>query len=109
MDIVAQVPWRQSLAIASALLGLLLFWRGLLGRDGLARRRVNALARILGWRVTLVGLTLVGLGAALFWESRLFLILSLAIGFVEIQEATQVIKAWRLGDASKRMQGSRQP
>lgn len=101
MDVVALIPWRHSLAIVVALLGLLLFRRGLLGEYGLLRRRIGMMERLAGWRVTLVGLTLVGLGAGLFWESRLLLVLSLGIGFVEIQEATQIIKAWRLSEVSK--------
>ena len=101
MDSVTLIPWRQSLAIVVALLGLLVFWRGLLGEHGLLRRRIVMLERLAGWRLTLVGLTLVGLGAGLFWESRLLLVLSLGIGFVEIQEATQIIRAWRWSDMSK--------
>ena len=68
------------------------------GESGLVRRGVEMLERLEGWRLTLVGLTLTGLGAAWFWDLRWLLFLSLAIGFVEIQEASMVIRAWRAGE-----------
>jgi hypothetical protein len=102
MDIVTQIPWRLLTALIVALPGLLVFWHGLQGQQhGLLRRRIGMLERLVGWRLTLLGLTLIGLSAGLFWESRLLLVLSLGIGFVEIQEATHLIKAWRWGEMSK--------
>ena len=84
------------------LLGLALLWRGLAGERGgargLLRRQASALGRAEGWRMMLVGLTVTGLGLAWFWDLRWLLLLSLAIGFVEIQEASMVIRAWRAGE-----------
>lgn len=101
MDLVApsDLPGRQSLAAALGLLGLMLLWRGLgggrSGERGLLRRRAGALGRAEGWRLTVLGLALAGLGAASLWEARWLLFLALGIGFVEVLEASVVIAAWR--------------
>jgi hypothetical protein len=106
--ILFEAPWRQVLAAGIVLLGLAIFWRGLwggpYGARGLLRRRVDMLERLVGWRLLLVGLTLVGLGTAWYTETRWLLFLALGIGFVEIQEATQLIRAWRWSGT-----GSRRP
>ena len=97
-----EARWQQVLAGGVALLGLALVWRGLVGRPGgergLIRRRTTMLGRLHGWRLFLLGVTLTGVGAAWFWEAKWLLILSLGFGFVELQEATGVIRAWRWGD-----------
>jgi hypothetical protein len=101
MDVVmlSDAPWRQVLAAGVALLGLALVWRGLVGQPGgergLIRRQTTMLGRLHGWRLFLLGLTLTGVGAAWYWDARWLLILSLGFGFVELQEATGVINAWR--------------
>jgi hypothetical protein len=101
MNIFEIVPWWHGSAAVIALLGLVVFWRGLYGgpngERGLLRRRVAMLDRLEGWRMTLVGLTLTGVGAAWFWDLRWLLVLSLGIGFVELHEATHIIKAFRWG------------
>jgi hypothetical protein len=93
--------WWLHPGLAVALLGLAVVWRGLTGdrggERGLVRRTTTALGRAEGWRLTLVGLTLTGLGLAWLWELRWLLFLSLGIGFVEIQEASMVIRAWKAG------------
>lgn len=108
MDIIENIPWERESAVAIGIVGLLLFWRGLLGgpggERGLIRRRVPMLDQLEYWRTTLVGLTLTGLGAAWFWDLSWLLVLSLGIGFVEIHEATHVIKAWRWSGSATRDQ-----
>jgi len=88
-------------SLAIIVVGAWLTWRGLVGEAGgergLLRRSSSALGRAIGWRVFLVGLTLVGVGVAWFWDLRWLLFLSLGIGYVEIQEATTVIRAWKAG------------
>jgi hypothetical protein len=93
--------WRHA-PDAALLLGLALLWRGLLGgrggKQGLLRPRAGSLGRAEGWRLTVLGITLLGLGAAGIWDARWLLFLSLAFGFVESLEATMVIAAWKAGD-----------
>jgi hypothetical protein len=100
--VVSDVPWRQAVAPVLALLGFALAWRGLWGgphdRRGLLRRRATALGRIEGWRLFVFGLALAGVGAGWFWELRWLVVLSLGIGFCEVQEASGVINAWRWGE-----------
>jgi hypothetical protein len=87
---------------AVVLLGLAVLWRGLRGgrggERGLLRPRAGALGRAEGWRLTVLGVTLIGLGAAGIWDARWLFFLSLAFGFVEGLEATMVIAAWKAGD-----------
>lgn len=84
-------PWHTPLGAAIALGGLAILGHGLFGPYGLLRRRITLLARLEGWRLSVFGLAVIGLGAAWLWESRLFLVLSLTIAFTEMQEATKVI------------------
>ena len=99
--------WQQILAIGLVGLGLLFTWRGLFGGPsggyGLLRPGTEMLGRLLGWRVFLYGLTITGVGAAWLLDAKWLLVLSLGFGFVEMQEATGVIKAWRWdgGQAAK--------
>lgn len=98
---VVNIGWLHDLGIVVIVFGLGLFWRGLHGgrngERGLVRRGVPMLERLEGWRLTLLGLTLTGIGAAWYWSALWLLILSLGIGYVELQEATKVIQAWRWG------------
>jgi hypothetical protein len=101
MDAIATIDayWQPVLAVGLMLVGLLFTWRGLVGGPsggyGLLRRRNGMYGRLLGWRVFLYGLTLTGIGAAWLLDAKWLLVLSLGFGFVEMQEATGVIKAWR--------------
>ena len=94
--------WRYPPAAILFAYGLMMLWRGLWGGPGgargLIRRRTGGLGRIEGWRLSVLGLAVAGLGAAWLWESRVLLFLALGIGYCEVQEATLVINAWRLGD-----------
>jgi hypothetical protein len=94
-------PQQGSIAVAVIALGLMLVWRGLRGgRDGdraLLGRRIDMLHRIEGFRLTVFGLVLIGVGAAMIWQAQWLLLLSLGIGFVEILESSTLIAIWRLG------------
>lgn len=104
-------PWRYPPASLLLAYGLVMLWRGLWGGPGgargLIRRRAGGLGRIEGWRLSVLGLAVAGLGAAWLWESALLLFLALGIGYVEVQEATLVINAWRLGEGRARESGAK--
>lgn len=113
MDVFLDANWQRYPAAVIGLLGVALFWRGLHGgpngERGLLRRGVAMLDRLEGWRLTLLGLTLIGLGAAWFWEAYWLLFLSLGIGYVELQEASKIIQAWRWNGGQPRQQRSPPP
>lgn len=85
--------WRTAPGAIVGLVGLAILWHGLLGGHGLLRRGFDLLARLDGWRQSVFGLAVIGLGAAWIWESRLLLFLAVGIGFTEIREASAVISA----------------
>ena len=91
--------WRHAPAAGLAWLGLALVWRGLRGgrngARGLLRRRAGLVGRFEGFRLTVVGPVLVGLGAAWLWQAPALLVLALGIGVVEILESSVVIAALR--------------
>jgi hypothetical protein len=93
---------RQAAPAAVCCLGVAILWRGLSGgphgKRGLLRPHAGSLGRVEGWRLTVLGLTVTGLGLAGVLEARWLVFLSLAFGFVETLEATMVIAAWRAGD-----------
>jgi hypothetical protein len=98
--------WRWVATIGLTLMGMLVAWHGLRGtparRQGLLRSTAGAQRRLEGWRRLLVGLTLIGLGMAWGWESRLLLFLSLGIAFVELWEASVVISVAKRGAPTPR-------
>jgi hypothetical protein len=100
--------WMSPIACAPITLGLMLVWRGLRGgRDGeraLLGQQIDMLNRIEGFRLTVFGLVLVGIGAALFWRAQWLLLLSVGIGFVEILESSALIAVWKWG---RRVKGRR--
>jgi hypothetical protein len=91
-----------AVAVFAILFGLALVWRGLLGARGLLRRRIDMLQRMEGFRLTVFGLVLLGIGAALIWQAQWLLLLSLGIGFVEILESSTLIAVWKRAPATKR-------
>ena len=101
--------WASPIAVAVIALGLVLVWRGLRGgRDGdraLLGQRIDMLHRIEGFRLTVFGLVLIGVGAAVIWQAQWLLLLALGIGFVEILESSALIAVWKSNhrrDASRR-------
>jgi hypothetical protein len=93
--------WAPLIAVAVIIIGLMLVWRGLRGgRDGrraLLEQRIDMLHRIEGFRLTVFGLVLIGVGAAVIWRAQWLLLLALGIGFVEILESSALIAVWRWG------------
>ena len=91
--------WARPIAVAVIAIGLMLVWRGLRGgRDGdraLLGQRIDMLHRIEGFRLTVFGLVLIGVGAAVIWQAQWLLLLALGIGFVEILESSTLIAVWR--------------
>ncbi len=91
--------WAIPIAVAMISLGLMLVWRGLRGdRDGgraLLGQQIDMLHRIEGFRLTVFGLVLIGVGAAVIWQAQWLLLLALGIGFVEILESSTLIAVWR--------------
>lgn len=88
------------LPIAVIALGLALLWRGLRGQPGgeggLVRRQSSALGRMEGFRTTMSGLVLTGLGTGWLLENRLLVFLAIGIGIVELRESSTIIKAVKL-------------
>jgi hypothetical protein len=93
VSFLTETPWRYAPGAAVGLLGLIILANGLIGEHGVFRRGIGMLARIEGWRLSVLGLAITGLGVAWIWDSKLFLFLSLGIGFTEIREASSVISA----------------
>jgi hypothetical protein len=91
--------WTSRIAFAVIILGVMLTWRGLHGgRDGeraLLGQQIDMLSRIEGFRLTVFGLVVIGIGTAMIWQAQWLLLLSLGIGFVEILESSTLIAVWR--------------
>jgi len=91
--------WVNPVAFVVITLGLLLVGRGLHGgRDGvraLLGQQIDMLNRLEGFRLTVLGLVLMGVGAAVIWQAQWLLLLALGIGFVEILESSTLIAVWR--------------
>ena len=91
--------WTSPIAFAVITLGVMLVWRGLRGgRHGeraLLGQQIDMLSRIEGFRLTVFGLVLIGIGAAVIWRAQWLLLLALGIGFVEIVESSALIAVWR--------------
>ena len=111
MTVLSQLDplWASPIAVALITLGLMLVWRGLRGgRDSgraLLGHRIDMLHRIEGFRLTVFGLVLIGVGAAVIWQAQWLLLLALGIGFVEILESSTLIAVWKSnprGDAARR-------
>ena len=93
--------WANAFVVALAIIGLQLVWRGLKGgADGeraLLLRQTPMLNRIESFRLTVFGLVLLGVAAAIAWQAQWLLLLALGIGFVEILESSTLIAVWRRG------------
>jgi hypothetical protein len=100
-------PWADAAAAFAVVCGLVFVWRGLFGgrdgREALLRRRIGMLPRMEGFRLTVFGLALIGIGAATIVGARWLLLLSLGIGFVEILESSTLIAVWKWGSGRPRM------
>jgi hypothetical protein len=94
-----QHQWLVAFAVALLLAGCALVWRGLRGEGdgerGLLRRRADMLGRIEGFRLTVFGLVLLGIGGAVLWQAQWLLLLALGIGVVEILESSTLIAVWK--------------
>lgn len=86
-------PWRAGISAIVSVVGLILMWQGLVGQRGVFRRGISLIDRLAGWQHLLLGLTLIGLAIAWALDSRLFLFLTLGIGFTELREANTIINA----------------
>ncbi|MGE0539652.1 MAG: hypothetical protein AB7R89_05695 [Dehalococcoidia bacterium] len=92
------LPWHVAGASTLIALGLFLAARGV-RRCYLAFPRPHASMQPLGWmrgfRLTLIGLAVAGIGAAWLWQMPWLLALSLAIGGEEALESSIAIHALR--------------
>jgi hypothetical protein len=99
MDALIELGWTQYGAAALLALGVALALRGLHRcREAFPRPRsasMQPLAWMLGFRLTIIGLALVGAGAAWLWGLPWLLALSLAIGGEETLETSIAISALR--------------
>jgi len=102
METLVELTWRVypisaliALGIGLALWGLLMVLNGL--RGALRGDSGKLLPWIQGFRLSIIGLALVGLGAAWAWHLTWLLVLTLAIGGEETLESSIVIFALRRG------------
>ncbi len=102
METLIELPWRVypisaliAVGIGLALWGLLMELNGL--RGALRGESGKLLTWIQGFRLSIIGLALAGLGAAWAWHLAWLLVLTLAIGGEEILESSIVIFALRRG------------
>ena len=102
MDTLAYLSWRLYLVLPLTALGATVaVWgakRGLHGLLGAVRGDAAQLVPFMeGFRATIIGLALVGLGAAWVWHLPWLLIVSLAIGAGETFETSLILFALRHG------------
>jgi len=98
MRVSMMAPWRRvkaTLGIGLAFWGLLMELNGL--RGALRGDSGKLLTWIQGFRLSIIGLALAGLGVAWAWHLDWLLVLSLAIGGEETLESSIVIFALRRG------------
>jgi hypothetical protein len=99
------------LSVVVLLVGVVVLFRGLNGgpngAKGLLRPSAGSLGRAEGWRITVVGLTLVTLGLGGVLEARWVVFMALGFGFVEFVEASAVLAAWHRGDRRPRASQTR--
>ena len=99
MDALVELSWRLYPATALVALGLLLATAGVRRCRLAFHRPLAASMHPLGWmrgfRLTVIGLAVVGVGAAWLWQLGWLLALSLAIGGEETLESSIAIAALR--------------
>ena len=102
METLIELPWRVypasaliAVGIGLALWGLLMELNGL--RGALRGESGKLLTWIQGFRLSIIGLALTGLGVAWAWHLTWLLVLTLAIGGEETLESSIVIFALRRG------------
>lgn len=83
-------PWLIPCGLAMLVLGIR---RGIAGMRRYHRDPPRSLALLRGFRISVVGLCLAGLGAGWFWDVGWLVGLSLIIGGEELLESTVVITA----------------
>lgn len=102
MDTLVHLSWRLCLALPLMALGAIFaVWgakRGLRGLLGAVRGDSTQLVAFMeGFRATIIGLALAGIGVAWIWHLSLLLVLSLAIGCGETLETSLILFALRHG------------
>jgi len=102
METLIELEWRAFPISALIAVGIVLAFRGLfmemIGlRGALSRNSGSLLPWIEGFRLTIIGLALTGLGLAWAWHLTWLLMLTLAIGGEETLESSIVIIALRRG------------
>jgi hypothetical protein len=106
IDTLAHLSLRLYLAFPLMVLGAILaVWGAKRGLQGLLCAVRGDAAQLVpfieGFRATMIGLALVGIGAAWIWHLPLLLILSLAIGGGETLETSLILFALRHGSHLK--------
>ena len=102
MDVLTEFTWRIYPAFVLLILGGVLTLRGamleLAGLKGALKGDASKnLTWIRGFRMSILGLALAGVGASWLWNLKWLLILSLAIGGEEILESSLVIYGLKRG------------
>ncbi len=102
METLIELPWRVYPISALIALGIgLASWGLLMGMNGLRGALRGDSGKLLPWiqgfRLSIIGLALAGLGAAWAWHLTWLLVLTLAIGGEETLESSIVIFALRRG------------
>ena len=102
METLIELPWRVYPISALIVLGIgLALWGLLMGLNGLGGALRGDSGKLLTWiqgfRLSIIGLALTGLGVAWAWHLTWLLVLTLAIGGEETLESSIVIFALRRG------------
>ena len=107
MDTLIDLSWRLYPSTALMVVGTALaVWGTRMGIDGFRKALhysdlANLATWIQGFRLSIIGLAVVGIGGAWAWHLLWLLVLSLAIGGEEVLESSIVIFALRRGQQLK--------
>ena len=104
METLVYLPWRVYIVIPLMALGAVCAVRGARGGAQGIRRAVRGdathlIAFIQGFRMTIWGLALMGIGAAWLWHLTWLVLISLAIGAGETMETSLILYALRHGSS----------